>query len=92
MAITAVFEASGDPDEPIVACGATLAAALGTLHQPQRLVHIRFRRDEGIGAVDVWESREAFEAMYDDPDFRAVVRRTGRSLAPCSRSGRSTTY
>jgi hypothetical protein len=49
------------------------------------LVHIHFEQDGRVRVVDVWDSREAYEAFLDArlmPAMQAVLRRNGVEEAP----------
>ena len=69
MSVLVLFRWQGDPDELLAAYDRVLEHP-APHERPQRISHTCARgADDGVVIVDVWQSREDFEKMMDDPEF-----------------------
>ncbi len=66
----------GDPDVLVAAYDRELAHPVGR-EQPRRISHTCATADDGMVIVDVWQSREDFQKMMDDPEFRKNLQAAG---------------
>ena len=69
MAVLVLFKWEGDPDELLAAYDRELVYPLPR-EQPRRTSHTCARTNDGIVVVDVWQSRDDFQKMIDDPEFQ----------------------
>jgi hypothetical protein len=69
VAVLVLFKWEGDPDELLAAYGRELVHPVPR-GQPQRISHICARANDSMMIVDVWQSREDFQKMMDDPEFQ----------------------
>jgi hypothetical protein len=49
------------------------------------ILHIRARTDDGLLALNVWESREGSEATFDDPALQGAKDASGADAVPLAR-------
>ena len=68
MSVLAIFRWRGDPDSLIAALDKELEHPVAR-NRPSRRLHARARADDGLVIVDLWDSREDFDAMVNDPEF-----------------------
>ena len=68
MSVLAIFRWRGDPESLIAALDKELEHPVA-LNRPRRQLHVRTRADDGLVLVDLWDSREDFDAMVNDPEF-----------------------
>jgi hypothetical protein len=69
MSVLVLFRWEGDPDELLAAYDRELEHPVSR-EQLQRISHTCARAADGIVVVDVWQSREDFQKMMDDPEFQ----------------------
>ena len=69
MTVLVLFKWEGDPDELLAAYDRELVHPLPR-EQPRRISHTCARTNDGIVVVDVWQSRDDFQKMFDDPEFQ----------------------
>ena len=69
MAVLVLFKWEDDPDELVVTYDRELAHPFPR-EQPRRISHTCARAKDSIVIVDVWESREDYQKMMDDPEFQ----------------------
>jgi hypothetical protein len=69
MSVLVLFRSEGDPDELLAAYDRELEHPVPR-QQPRRISHTCARADDGMVIVDVWQSREDFQKMMDDPEFQ----------------------
>lgn len=81
MAVLVLFKWEGDPDELVVAYDRELAHPFPR-EQPRRISHTCARAKDGIVIVDVWESREDYQKMMDDPEFQKNLEAAGWPTEP----------
>ena len=81
MAVLVLFKWEGAPDELLAAYDRELAHPLPR-EQPRHLSHTCARAHDGIVIVDVWESRESFQNMMDDPEFQKNTEAAGWPTEP----------
>ncbi len=81
MSILVLFKWEGDPDELLAAYDRELKHPVPS-EQPRRVSHTCARADGGIVVVDVWESKEDFQEMIDDPEFRENTEAAGWPTEP----------
>ena len=76
MSVLVLFRWEGDPDELLAAYDRELEHPIAR-EQPRRISHTCARADDGMMIVDVWQSREDFQTMMDDPEFRKNLQAAG---------------
>jgi hypothetical protein len=76
MSVLVLFSWEGDPDELLAAYDRELEHPVAR-EQPRRLSHTCARSDDGVVIVDVWQSREDFQTMMDDPEFQKNLQAAG---------------
>ena len=76
MSVLVLFRWEGDPDELLAAYDRELEHPIAR-EQPRRISHTCARADDGMMIVDVWQSREDFQKMMDDPEFRKNLQAAG---------------
>ncbi len=76
MTVLVLFKWEGDPDELLAAYDRELRHPLPQ-EQPRRISHTRARAADDIVIVDVWQSREEFQKMMDDPEFQKNTEAAG---------------
>ncbi len=81
MSVLVLFKGEGDPDALFAAYDRELAHPVPR-DQPRRISHTCARADDGIWVVDVWQSREDFQKMMDDPEFQKNVEAAGWPTEP----------
>ena len=81
MSVLVLFKWEGDPEELLAAYDRELKHPV-TREQPQRVSHTCARAEDGIVVVDVWQSREAFQKMFDDPEFQKNTEAAGWPTEP----------
>ncbi len=81
MSVLVLFKWRGNPDELLEAYDRELAHPFPR-KQPQRISHSCARSGDGIVVVDVWQSREDFQKMMDDPEFKKNVQDAGWPTKP----------
>ena len=81
MAVLVLFKWEGDPDGLLAAYDRELAHPLPR-EQPQRVSHTCARANDGIVVVDVWQSRDDFQKMFDDPEFQKNTEAAGWPTEP----------
>ena len=81
MSVLVLFKWEGDPDELLAAYDRELKHPLPR-EQPQRVSHTCARADAGIVIADVWHSKEDFQKMIDDPEFRKNTEAAGWPTEP----------
>jgi hypothetical protein len=69
MSVLVVFRWEGDPDELLAAYDREFENPVPR-EQPQRISHTCARAEDRVVIVDVWQSREDFQKMMDDPEFQ----------------------
>ena len=69
MSVLVLFRWEGDPDELLAAYDRELEHPVAR-EQPRRIAHTCVRADDGVVIVDVWQSREDFQKMMNDPEFQ----------------------
>ena len=67
--VLVLFRWEGDPDELLAAYDRELEHPVARV-QPRRISHVCARADDGMVIVDVWHSREDFQKMTEDSEFR----------------------
>ena len=81
MSVLVLFRWEGDPDELLAAYDRELEHPVPR-EQPQRISHTCARAADGIVVVDVWQSREDFRKMMDDPEFQKNLEAAGWPTRP----------
>jgi quinol monooxygenase YgiN len=81
VSVLVLFKWEGDPDELLGAYDRELAHAVPR-EQPQRISHTCARANDGIVIVDVWQSREDFQKMMEDPEFQKNLEAAGWPSQP----------
>ncbi len=81
MPVLVLFKWEGDPDELLAAYDRELAHPVPR-EQPRRISHTCARSEAGMVVVDVWQSREDFQKMMDDPEFQKNVEASGWPTEP----------
>jgi hypothetical protein len=81
MSLLVLFRWEGDPDELVAAYDRELEHPVPR-EQPRRISHTCARADDGMVIVDVWQSREDFQKMRDDPEFQKNLEAAGYPTEP----------
>ena len=81
MSVLVLLKWDGDPDDLLAAYDRELKHPVPR-EQPQRVSHTCARAQDGIVVVDVWQSREAFQKMFDDPEFQKNTEAAGWPTEP----------
>jgi heme-degrading monooxygenase HmoA len=81
MSVLVLFRWEGDPDELVAAYDRELEHPVPR-EQPRRISHTCARADDGMVIVDVWQSREDFQKMRDDPEFQKNLEAAGYPTEP----------
>ena len=81
--VLVIFKWEGNPDEHVAAYDRELKHPVPR-EQPRRISHTCARAADGIVIVDVWQSREDFQKMMDDPEFQKNLEAAGWPSEPQS--------
>ena len=81
MSVLVLFRWEGDPDELLAAYDREFEHPVPR-EQPQRISHTCARADDGVVIVDVWQSREDFRKMMEDPEFQKNLEAAGWPTKP----------
>jgi hypothetical protein len=81
VSVLVLFKWEGDPDELLAAYDRELEHRLPR-EQPRRISHTCAQADDGIVIVDVWQSKEDFQKMVDDPEFQKNTQAAGWPTEP----------
>jgi quinol monooxygenase YgiN len=81
VSVLGIFKWEGNPDELLAAYDRELVHPVPR-EQPQRISHMCARSNDGIVIVDVWQSREDFQKMMDDPEFQKNLEAAGWPTEP----------
>jgi heme-degrading monooxygenase HmoA len=81
VSVLVLFKWEGDLDELLGAYDRELAHAVPR-EQPQRISQTCARANDGIVIVDVWQSREDFQKMMEDPEFQKNLESAGWPTEP----------
>jgi hypothetical protein len=76
MSVLVLFRWEGDPDELLAAYYREMQYPVPR-EQPRRISHTCALADDGMVIVDVWQSREDFQTMMDDPEFQRNLQASG---------------
>jgi hypothetical protein len=76
VAVLAIFRWRGDPASLLATVDKELEHPVAR-DRPRRQLHVRAPADDGMVIVDLWDSREDFEAMMNDPEFRRNLQESG---------------
>ncbi len=83
MSVLVLFRWEGDPDEhELLAAYDREFEPPVPREQPQRISHTCARADDGVVIVEVWQSREDFQKMMDDPGFQENLEAAGWPTKP----------
>jgi hypothetical protein len=81
MSVLVLFRWEGDPDELLAAYDREFENPIPR-EQPQRISHTCAQADDGVVIVDVWQSREDFQKMMNDPEFQKNLQAAGWPTRP----------
>jgi hypothetical protein len=81
MSVLVLFRWEGDPDELLAAYDREFEHPVPR-EQSQRKSHTCARADDGVVIVDVWQSREDFQKMMEDPEFQKNLEVAGWPTKP----------
>jgi quinol monooxygenase YgiN len=81
VTVLVLFRWEGDPDELLAAYDRELVYP-SPREQPRRISHTCARANDGIVVIDVWESREDFQKMMDNPEFQKNLEAAGWPSEP----------
>jgi quinol monooxygenase YgiN len=81
VTVLVLFRWEGDPDELLAAYDRELVHP-SPREQPRRISHTCARANDGIVVIDVWESREDFQKMMDNPEFQKNLEAAGWPSEP----------
>jgi quinol monooxygenase YgiN len=81
VTVLVLFRWEGDPDELLAAYDRELVHP-SPREQPRRISHTCARANDGIVVTDVWESREDFQKMMDNPEFQKNLEAAGWPSEP----------
>jgi quinol monooxygenase YgiN len=81
VSVLVLFKWDGDPDELLAAYDRELEYS-SPREQPRRMSHTCARANDGIVIIDMWQSREDFQKMMDDPEFQKNLEAAGWPSEP----------
>jgi hypothetical protein len=81
VSVLVLFKWDGDPDELLAAYDRELEHP-SPREQPRRMSHTCARANDGIVIIDMWQSREDFQKMMDDPEFQKNLEAAGWPSEP----------
>jgi hypothetical protein len=76
VSVLAIFRWRGDPDSLLATVDRELEHPVAR-DRPRRQLHVRARTDDGMVIVDLWDSKEDFDEMMNDPEFQKNLREAG---------------
>jgi hypothetical protein len=76
MSVLAIFRWRGDSASLLATVDKELENPVAR-DRPRRQLHVRAGTDDGMVIVDLWDSREGFEEMMNDPEFQENLKRSG---------------
>jgi heme-degrading monooxygenase HmoA len=76
MSVLAIFRWRGDPTSLLASVDKELEHSVAR-DRPRRQLHVRAGTEDGMVIVDLWDSREDFEEMMNDPEFQENLKRAG---------------
>ena len=79
--VLVLFKWEGNPDKLLAAYDRELVHPVPRV-QPRRVSHTCARADDGILVVDMWQSKEDFQKMVDDPEFQKNTEAAGWPTEP----------
>jgi hypothetical protein len=76
VSVLAIFRWQGDSDSLLATVDKELEHPVAR-DRLRRQLHVRARAADGMVIVDLWDSREDFEAMMNDSEFQKNLREAG---------------
>jgi hypothetical protein len=76
MSVLAIFRWRGDPASLLATIDKELEHPTAR-DRPRRQLHVRAPAEDGMVIVDLWDSRDDFEAMMNDPEFQRNLQESG---------------